>query len=102
MAVLLWMSSGIRLKMDHDTTTATAFRQYFKDAIWTMDKTIRDNDPLTIDMILPSIFLLSLGLVLSIIAFFVEVFNNLYEKRKEEMQVGKNALTNMTTIKNIS
>ena len=82
MAVLSWMESGIYQKMKHDVTNAPAFRGYFKGAIiWTMDRSIRDNDPLTMDHILPSIFLLSVGLVSSIIAFFVEVLYHLNEKR---------------------
>ena len=81
LAVLLWTASGIDQKMRHDVTTATAFRQYFKDAVWTMNNTIHDNDPLTMAHILPSIFLLGVGLVSSIIAFFVEGLYHLYEKR---------------------
>ena len=76
--------------MEHDIRTATAFRNYF--IFWTMDKTIRNTDPLTMDHVLPSILLLSVGLLFSIIAFFVEVLNHLYEKRTEEMQVCKKML----------
>ena len=77
MAALSWMESGIHQKMENDITTAQAFRGFFKDAFWTRNETVRNDKPLEIQHVFPSFILLGVGLVPSIIAFFLELLFHL-------------------------
>ena len=81
MAVLSWMASGTRQKMQNDITTAPALRPYFKEAFWTRNGTVPDNMPLEMKHVFPAFILLSFGLLPSIIAFFLELLYHLYEKK---------------------
>ena len=81
MAVLSWMASGIRQKMENDITTTRALRPYFKEAFWTRNGTVPDNIPLEMKPVFPAFILLSFGLLPSIIAFFLELLYHLYEKK---------------------
>ena len=81
MALLSWMASGIYQKMEEDITTEKAFRQHFKEAFWTRNGTVRGNVKLTMMHVAPSFIFLCLGLVPSLVAFFLELLYHLYEKR---------------------
>ena len=66
------MESGISQKMEKDITTSPHFRGFFDGAFWTRGND-KENKPLTIIQVAPSLMILGFGLIASIIIFITEL-----------------------------
>ena len=85
MAISSWLETGVCQKMENDIKTSPSWRGHFDEtAFWTR-RIKYGNKPLTIEHVLPSIMVLSLGLTPSIIIFLLELLLFM-KKRKASIQ----------------
>ena len=66
------MESGISQKMEKDITTSPHFGGFFDGAFWTRGND-KENKPLTIIQVAPSLMILGFGLIASNIIFITEL-----------------------------
>ena len=84
MAMGWWLDTGIYFKMKRDVEAVVGAQR----VAWERPS-IRVDQPLGLTHVLPSMILFATGILLSVIAFAVEIVHNSFQRRKQEKEQGR-------------